>query len=283
MKKSYKFTAYILLAFWAGYEAHKSNLFPINHFVKRNFFEEVKQEDEGISKGIGVFADVSSKQEVPCPNPNNAFVVIGFGQSNSANHAGHRFYSKANIFNFFKGKCYVAVDPMLGATGKQGSVWIPLSEKLNVSGKTIVLATFGVGGTRVDQWLDSNYLLPFYKENLANLKQVYPKPNAAVWIQGESDKSTPQEKFTSNLIAWLDIVSADLSTTDIYLTGTSYCDGSENQQVVEAQKRLINKYNGIFVGSTDVLKDVKYRYDDCHFSEQGIKKLAELISDSWIK
>jgi len=265
MKQGYKLTAYILLAFWAGYE------------INNNKVSEMQ-------KKVNVFANTKLRNEIHCPNADDALVLIGFGQSNSANSAGHR--SKAttkNIVNFFNGKCYEAVDPLLGATGRQGNVWIPIAEKLQSDDKTVVLATFGVGGSSVEQWLDENYLLPFYKKNVSSLKQYYPNPNSAVWIQGESDKKTSNEKFESSLKKWLGIVKADFPNTNLYLTGTSYCNGSANPQVLVTQEKLIKAIGGIYIGSTDVLTSVNLRYDDCHFSEQGINALTEIISAPMIK
>jgi len=281
MKKSYRITIYILLAFWAGYEAHNNKLFPLGRFIERNFFEnEVATK---LQKNVNAYVDVSQKSEVKCPAEKDAYVVIGFGQSNSANHAGHRFESNIDIVNFYNGKCYVAADPLLGATGRSGSVWIPLAEALNVKDKTIVLSAFGVGGSKVSDWLSEDYLLPFYKENIDALKKKYKAPNALVWIQGESDVSTERDVLSQQLRDWFGLLRSDFKDSNIYVTGTSYCSSKSNDSVLSAQRKQAESIEAIYVGSTDKLNQQKYRYDDCHFSEKGIKALAALISDSWIK
>jgi len=125
---------------------------------------------------------------VSCPSPENSIVVIGFGQSNSANHAGHRFRSESlDVVNFFNGKCYEAADPLLGATGRSGSVWIPFADRLHGLGKTVVLATIGVGGSRVESWIDPRDLKPYYIESIQSLRKTFPNPDYAIWIQGESE------------------------------------------------------------------------------------------------
>ena len=272
-----KATAYILLAFWAGYQAHNNKLFPISRFVERNFFpptEAVSKEQ----KRVNVFSDISMRKEVSCPKAADGFIVVGFGQSNSANSAGHRFAStKSNVLNLFNGKCYEAIDPMLGATGHRGSVWISFAEKLGEVDKTIVLSTFGVNGTRVEQWLNKNDLNPFYRENIESLKSVYPNPNIVVWIQGESDTGTDKSLFTKQLREWMSTVRKDLPNTQILMTGTSYCDGAKSDEVVAAQKDAAEYVGASFIGSTDNLVGISERYDDCHFSEQGIRKLAEFL------
>jgi hypothetical protein len=272
---------YVLLAFLAGYEAHNNKLFPLGRFIERNFFE--KEVVTKLQKKVHAYVDIANKLEVSCPAEDDAYVIIGFGQSNSANHAGHRFETNKDIVNFYNGKCYVANDPFLGATGKSGSVWIPLSEQLNVKDKTIVLSTFGVGGTKVSDWLDDNYLMPFYKENIDALGKFYKKPSAVVWIQGESDVSTPNEVFSKQLKDWFEILRTDFSDSNIYVTGTSYCDNQSNDSVLVAQRKQADNIGAVYVDSTDKLLQQRYRYDDCHFSEKGVKALASLIVGSWIK
>lgn len=172
---------------------------------------------------------------------------------------------------------------MLGATGEGGSVWIPLSEELNIKDKTIVISTFGVGGTKVSDWLNEDYLMPFYKENIDSLKKTYHRPNALVWIQGEGDVSEKNDVFSQQLKVWFELLRSDFSDSNIYVTGTSYCSGNVNDAVLSVQRKQAESIKAIYVGSTDKLVQRSYRYDDCHFSEKGIKALASLIAESWIK
>ena len=294
MKQAYRRIIFTLLVFWAGYEAHNNKLFPINQFLNQNIFTKVK-DISGLHKRVdvsavtreklvGVFTNISKKKEITCPSADNSLVVIGFGQSNSANHAGHRFASLTpNIVNFFNGKCYQAADPMLGSTGRSGSPWIPLAKQLASSHNSVVVATFGIGGTKVEEWLDPESLLPFYSKNIASLQKVYPNPDIAIWIQGESDKGTEIFKFRTNLETWFNIIRYDLPDTDLYISGTSYCNGSSNTSNVSAQRQISEKVGATFVGSTDDLINVNYRYDDCHFSEQGVRALVEILSGSITK
>jgi len=281
MKKIIQISICTLLAFLAGYKAHKNQVFPLNAFIERNLLEE--EVTKKWQKKISVYSSLTNKSEVNCPAEEDAYVIIGFGQSNSANYAGHRFYTNKNVVNFFNGKCYVAIDPLLGATGKGGSVWIPLSERLNVQDKTIVLSTFGVASSRVSDWLNEDYLLPFYKENIDALKKKYNKPNAIFWIQGESDVSTQNGVFSQQLKDWFELLRSDFSDSNIFVTGTSYCSGKFNDAVLSVQRKQAESIGAIYISSTDKLVQHGFRYDDCHFSEKGINALASLIRESWIK
>lgn len=288
MRKAFLFFLSHLIVFYAGYETYRygieneNKIFPISKFIKTNFFSEGSTKASRLQKRL-VFSDTSNRFEMPCPKQEQSFVLVGFGQSNSANHAGHRFDTKDNIVNFFNGKCYAAKDPMLGASGTGGSVWLPLAERLDIGDKTIVLATFGIGGTKVSNWLDENYLMPIYQKNVSILKTFYSKPNAVVWIQGESDVSTPRDDFEQDLKEWFGIVRKDFNDAKIYITGTSYCKGAYNNNILQAQEKYASEIGGIFVGSTDVLNNDAFRYDGCHFSREGIIELARLISSRWIK
>ena len=71
----------------------------------------------------------SNHKETPCPAQTEKLgVLVAFGQSNSANYAEHLFEPKdlKNVFNYFKGKCYAARSPLLGADGAKGE-WMSLT------------------------------------------------------------------------------------------------------------------------------------------------------------
>ena len=278
-----------LFIFYLGYDAYRyglendNKIFPITKFIERNLFDYDLKSPKPNQKRFHVYSNISKKEEISCPKPKDSYVIVGFGQSNSANSAGHRFHTDKRIVNFFNGKCYAANDPMLGASGIGGSVWIPLTEELNIEGKLIVLATLGIGGTKVSEWLDGEYLLPFYRENIDSLNRFYENPNAVVWIQGESDVLTEIEVLNKQLKKWFRILRKDFEKSNIYITGTSYCFANSNENILKIQKSNAKEIDAIYVGSTDELIDQSLRYDDCHFSEKGIRALASLIAKSWIK
>jgi hypothetical protein len=63
-------------------------------------------------------------------------VFVIAGQSNAANHGEGRFTAGNNVFNFnlFDGQLYHAADPLLGATGNDGSPWCLLGDRLVAAG-----------------------------------------------------------------------------------------------------------------------------------------------------
>lgn len=274
----YRILLLIIVFFFLGYQAHNYKFFPINKFILNNFFPESIQTPKKI---FVVSSNITERTEVSCPNPEEALVIIGFGQSNSANTVDYK--SKIipnNIFNFYNGKCYIAKDPLLGAQGDKGSIWIPLAKKLEYLNKKIVLSTFGIGGTKVNHWLDKNNLFQFYKDNLNSLKKIYKNPDILIWIQGESDIQTDINGFNSNLNTWINTLKKDLPSTIIYISGTSYCKGASNHLIVKSQKEISDKLDVNYIGSTDKFIGLKYRYDNCHLNEKGMRKINQLILSS---
>jgi len=61
---------------------------------------------------------------------NKALVIFIFGQSNAANYVSELFTTNYKIYTFYDNKLALAKDPLKGASGNKGSIWIPLSESL---------------------------------------------------------------------------------------------------------------------------------------------------------
>jgi hypothetical protein len=275
----------IVLAFWGGYEAHNSKIFPIKRFIETKLGIDSTTQAQDSNKlppitKINYYSNISDRLIVKCPKTENALVIIGFGQSNSANHTGHRFNSEDNsIINFFDGKCYQAKDPMIGATGSQGSIWIPLAKKIKKkNGKKIVIASFGVGGTSIQQWLEDQELTDFYNFNLFMLKKTYSNPDMAFWIQGENEINTDPDDLRNYYNKFFSQFLSKFPKTNLYVTGTSYCNGKKNKNVIKIQKETAKKTGAIYVGETDSLVGSKFRYDDCHYSEKGVDELTNMLA-----
>ena len=275
----------MVLVFWSGYEAHNNKIFPIKRFIEKklgiNNSAQLHYENKipPITK-INYNSDISDKVIVKCPKREDALIVIGFGQSNSANHTGHRFNSEDNsIINFWDGVCFQAKDPMIGATGYQGSIWIPLAKKLRKKkGQKIVVATFGVQGTFIQQWLEDKELTKFYDFNLFKLKKAYSYPDTAFWIQGENEINTIPNDLRKYYNKFFSQFLSKFPKTSLYVTGTSYCNGIQNKNVIKIQKETAEKSGAIYVGETDSILGAKFRYDDCHYSEKGVDELSSMLA-----
>lgn len=76
------------------------------------------------------YTDTREHQSAACPL--NAIVVVTFGQSLAANSHQH-IYNKApnqDVYQYFSGHCSYLADPVMGATGRAGSFWVPAASRL---------------------------------------------------------------------------------------------------------------------------------------------------------
>ena len=241
--------------------------------------KKLTKNEEIAARQFKVYKDISSKKQKNCPNKKDTIVIVGIGQSNSTNEAPFKNSTERNnIFNFFNGECYLAEDPLLGASGRKGSVWIPLAEKLTLN--NVVIVSFGIGATKIEHWVDENILFNHYIKNIRSLKNIYPNPDFVFWIQGESDVKTNITQFKVNLTKFMKSIKNDLPQTEIFITGTSYCNGVDNLLIVAAQKKVANNLNINFIEGMDDLNSPRLRYEGCHFNELGIEKLSELLANS---
>ncbi|MFT5573013.1 MAG: hypothetical protein ACI9FR_001946 [Cryomorphaceae bacterium] len=269
-----KIWALALFMFWLGYEAKDNRIFPLTHFYKRHFVDQDELIKSTAQRVYNVYTEINSKTRVACPEPENTEVIVAIGQSNAANNGGHRFQNEDNqILNFFNGQCFIASDPMLGATDNRGSMWIPFSKSYKTD-KTILLVSFAVGATQVSQWNDPQDLAKHFDDNMTHLKNAGFLPKLFIWIQGESDIGTEVSAYKSSLMQFMRGVQSRYPSSQIAISGTSYCGGHQSKNLVAAQRKVANKLDLIWLGSTDDLSAPQYRYDDCHFSQLGLKKAA---------
>lgn len=271
--RSIKLISILLIVFWLGYQAKEVEFFPVHEFIEKNFNPQEKVIDN-----ISVYDDLNKKIKVECPVPNESFVIVVLGQSNSANSAGHRFASssKEQIFNYYDDSCYVASDPMLGATGNSGSLWIPVAKKLSIT-KPIIILTMGVGGSKVEEWLNPNKLGNFYEKTIHGFKVKYPNPDFVIWLQGSADKNTPNNIFQNQLDDWLKKLKHDFYFSKIGVVGHSYCKGSDSS-ITKVQELLAKKNGLVFLGNMDDFSDDEFRYDDCHLSMRGVDAVSNMIA-----
>ena len=224
------------------------------------------------------FADPAGRKEVACPAQTaDTMVMVTLGQSNAANYLGHR-HRAANerVINFWKGRCYVAQDPLLGATGDARSQWVVLANKLIALHDFIVIVAMGNGirTTSVTDWNGS--LSGRYLSTLIDLKSSYTATHF-LWHQGEADSRLTADEYASELAKVIAQSRNVFPKSRFYVSQASICRGGISQAVREGQRRVIGK--GVFPGpDTDRLDGLEDRYDGCHFSMIGQERIAEMWS-----
>lgn len=221
------------------------------------------------------FSDTSQKLEVTCPDQTeNTMVMYTFGQSNAANVLSDKYNNTdPRIINYYKGRCYVATDPLLGASDAGGSQWVELGERLLQTGQydVIVINAFGLGGTSIKEWTGDKKLKNHFYESI----QTIYNPTHYLWHQGEADnRKMSRETYLGHMRELIDR-SLSGNEANFYVSVASRCSNEPDPNVRQAQMDVVDN-DRVFQGpDTDSILD---RNDGCHFNAAGRTKVV----DQWI-
>lgn len=210
-------------------------------------------------------------REVPCPK--GAHVLILGGQSNAANQGGTRGRFPTDVLNFYQGHCFTAVDPLLGASGDQGSVWSRVSWR-----EPTILVPVAIGQTRIAEWTPGGPLWPRVLSAMNDLQAAGLKADTVWWHQGESDAmaGVSPEQYANSL---RDLIGAfrNLGVKRIVVATASKCMHVQSIELTTGQRRTILENGAILGPETDSIGD-QYRRDGCHFNDAGMKMAGAMWS-----
>ncbi len=230
-------------------------------------------------------ADVSRDSERPCPT-GDALVIVTGGQSNAANSYGTAPSPDRNeqTFMFYGGKCYKLRSPVLGATDDGDSLWPALGDKINaLTGRPVVFINGAAGGTQIGDWLDErSHYLSRLVDQIALSRKAGLKPDAVLWIQGETDASTETapKTYVSEQQALIDKMDA-LGATDpetpwvIYRSTQCMHQRSNGPDIDRAVSDYVIEKGGRLVLGPNVSSfDDEFRRDGCHMNARGRDRLV---------
>lgn len=230
------------------------------------------------------FSDIAGRLERDCPLGPTTKVLVAFGQSNAANSVDEKSAdTTGHIFNWFAGHCYIAKDPLLGATGDGGNIWIGVATDLlrNHFADDIVIVSLAVGATSVGDWQAGKAAAKHLEKNLQTLSQAQLSVDYFLWVQGERDTEMEESEYTYLISQVVDQALGRFPSARFGISGTSYCFGRSNTQVVSAQTNAAKMNPGtFFLGNTDQFHSATERHDDCHFSSAGARKVSTLFARS---
>ena len=220
-------------------------------------------------------------KEISCENiPTEKLMVAAtFGQSNAANLGGTPLPEIEKVFQFYKGRCYLAKDPLLGAAGHRGSVWTRLGRKVVSSGMydNVLFLSNAIGTTEIAKWECGSAATQNLINSIKELKNKKFRPTHLMWHQGERDnfKRTSKENYKKSFLNMLSCVRVH-TKAPVMVSVASYRFGVVNGNIREAQRELVDFTQNIFPGpDTDTL-DQTYRRDNTHFNDLGLDRFAEL-------
>lgn len=230
---------------------------------------------------FGQLVHYEGKAEVDPPLiTKKTMVLFVFGQSNSANHGGEKFRASSDkIYNFWNGAFYRAEDPLLGASGFSGSVWVDLSNKIIQEGMadSVILIPAGIGGSSVRHWQNGGVLNPMLIQRLKQAKEVNLEITHFLWHQGEADQAIDIGHYQEGLDQIIQATKSYFPNSKFFVAQASRCGSMPPSKALQNAQRGLSKQAGVFLGpNTDVI-DQHNRYDDCHFSGNGLK----LAANAW--
>lgn len=281
MRRFFLILFLVLVAYAYGAFSHENRLFPtpeLEAALRRNYWR--LREERG-------FKETTGRREVACSqitDPRTA-IFLTLGQSNAANESELAFQPGEGVynFNFFDSKCYVAQDPLLGATGTAGSVWSRLGDKLVRNGAydRVLIAPIAVGGSRVQAWAPEGLHFPRLEAVQKALTSQGLKPTHVLWHQGESDaRWTTTDEYVDRFTRMLEGLRRLGIDAPMYVAVASACGHPGSDDIRAAQRQLAATLPNVHAGpNTDELDRFRWRRDGCHFSAEGL----ELHAQAWVE
>lgn len=211
-------------------------------------------------------------------------VVLILGQSNAANYCEELNRSYKNIFMYYENGMLRAKDPILGASGKKGSIWIPVFEDLLERRKldSILIVNIAQGSSSVLDWQANGIYDDLLRETFVKLQKKNLEPDLILWQQGEQDNLNGMSKanYKSAFLKIHNGIKRFAGETSILISITSFHPKSitpVNSKIREAQYELIEENKSFYSGPDTDIHVENCRYDGIHFSAMGMK----LVSKDW--
>ncbi|WP_404517163.1 sialate O-acetylesterase [Bradyrhizobium ottawaense] len=298
MRTSFLLAAPVLAAAYLfGAYSARHELLPVRFFhALKTRAGGTAPEDLYTFDQAGRLASGDKKKAITCPQQTDrTAVLLLIGQSNAGNHGGQRFRSEhgEKVVNFFDDRCYVAASPLLGSDGISGEYWTQLGNLLLDRGSLdqVVLAPAAISGADISRWGAGGDLNRAMTETATQLQQLGYIVTHVLWVQGEIDyvKGTNEKDYRDRFVSLASSLRSHGVAAPIYVAIATKCLGASNggtrnhsadNPVARAQLALPDPAANLRGGvNSDSLLDDLDRYDDCHFSASGERKVARAWAD----
>lgn len=221
----------------------------------------------------------STRAEVACPAPEESTFIVTGGQSNAANTNSSLYPgpSTPRVVEFYGGHCYVHADPVLGATSRDGSLWVEFGNRLakEIDGPIVFVHT-AIGGTQFSDWNDnrSAYFERLNERLSEAAKAGYVAPTI-LWHQGETDAAltTDFQQFERDVETLLGHMLHIAPSAQVYLFQASRCIGGDRSNgvpaIVASLHAVASRMDRVTPGLNTDAFGADYRRDGCHFNSLG--------------
>lgn len=227
------------------------------------------------------YSDDSTRTLISSIQPSPLVILIA-GQSNVANTLPTLSNESPNVYNFYHGKLYLAKDPLLGATGKQGSLWIRMAEIVIAQSHydSVVLINVARGNSSINDWIDTGKFSKLIEHTYASASELNLAPDVILWGHGERDAidSMQGEQYNQKLRQLMHNISLFHHNKPIIISITSKCYLTPNNNGIRtAQYKLVKDIDAIRSGPDTDRLGSQYRYDNCHFNNEG----SDILVTDW--
>jgi len=219
-----------------------------------------------------------TRVERPCgPISGKTAVIVVHGQSNAANFGSARHSAREAVDNFdaATGKCFAAVDPLLGSDGIGGSFATRLGDILIQAGRydRVILVPLARGGASLSFLNNEGAVL--ITNGIPKLKAAGLTPTHILFQQGETDavSTTTTEEYASLLHQLVKRFRAAGFDAPFYLSRSAKCDYVEPNNIAAVragQLSAVDEALNIRPGpDTDTIGNEGRSPDGCHMNEAG--------------
>ncbi len=224
------------------------------------------------------------KIECPAGPPSAAPVVLLIlGQSNAANYGETRGRSTSGAL-WFDGRCYGVADPLAGGSGRGGSIWsrLPTLARERSSKRELVLVVHAADATRIADWIARDAISRRLAEVVTAIRAHNLAISAVLWQQGEADAQagTDADSYAAGLTTLVQGLRDQGIAAPVLLARSTRCRSGGSDAVRGAMARVAQGDAGVLLGpDTDSLGDA-FRFDGCHFNDNGLQRAASLWLDA---
>jgi hypothetical protein len=223
--------------------------------------------------------------ERPCaPVDDSVAIIVVLGQSNAANYGTGRYAATEAVDNFdpASGKCFSAIDPLLGADGSGSSFVTRLGDILVQSGKfkRAIVVSIAIGGASVSDLASIH--LDRIENLIAKLHEQGLTPTHFLFEQGETDASqdTTESQYLASLTTLVSKFRSAGYQAPFYVALATKCDEvhPKNRRTIRnAQADAVDSDLNIRRGpDIDMIGNGGRAHGNCHMNEMGTLAQAAL-------
>lgn len=216
-------------------------------------------------------------REVPCPPVPGTMVALIVGQSNTGNFAAVRTKASPRVSVFYRGRCYEAADPLLGASGARGSPWPMFANRILASGRFghVLLVPAAVGATPMESWTPGGIHHDRITSRVAQLDARGFAVSHVLIGQGEYEAEAGSDPAAYRAAA-IELIRS-LPRAAVFFATTGRCEGAQNTAIREAQAQARAATGALAGPDMDLIED---RINGCHLGPAGQRAAADGWADA---